>query len=289
MNDMSFRPFALDIVAEEKQAFEIAEALGLLDESPALSVSIFEVDNDRMQVQALYESEVQAKKAASALSLKSNIHQLPETDWVSETQSGLTPVIAGRFFVHGSHDKDNIPEGTKHPILIDAGMAFGTGHHGTTKGCLVIFDELLNDGFKPRSVLDLGCGAGILAIAAAMALPKTPILASDIDKDAVDVSLQNAMLNNTNQTISIFQADGFQADRLANKQFELIFANILAGPLMGLASDIFNATTPNGKVILSGILTEQAETVANTFVKAGFDVEPKITLDEWTSLLASKP
>ncbi len=280
-------PFALDIEADEKTAFEIAEQLGLLDISPALSVSLFEASPNKMQVQALYETKEEAEIAAKTLTLDTKIYQMPDTDWVSETQSGLAPVIAGRFFVHGSHDKDNIPKEVQHPVLIDAGMAFGTGHHGTTKGCLVIFDELLGEGFKPNSVLDLGCGAGILAIAAAMALPETPIYASDIDQDAVDVSLQNADINHTSENMNIFQADGFDASELKDKTFDLIFANILAGPLMGLAPDIFKATAINGRAILSGILNEQAETVSDAFRQAGFHVESKVTLGEWTSLLAT--
>lgn len=288
MTKTSFRPFALEIETDADTAFDIAEKLGLLETSPALSVSLFDKHDGRMQVQALYETQSQADEAAKGFQLKAHIHQLPETDWVTKTQSGLAPVIAGRFFVHGSHDADKIPTDVQHPILIDAGMAFGTGHHGTTKGCLIIFDKLLNLGFKPKSVLDLGCGAGILAIAAAMALPDINIAASDIDPDAVEVSEQNADINQTSANMTIFQADGFVSSQLRGKIFDLIFANILAGPLMVLAPDIFDATAVGGKVILSGILNEQADTVMDAFTKAGFHVEPKVTLQEWTSLLAVK-
>ncbi len=275
----------LELLTTEEKAFEIAEALGFLDQSEAQSVSLFD-QGDRKLVEAIYLSEGEALTAQAECG--GEVSVIVDKDWVSEVQSGLPAVKAGRFFVYGSHEKDNIPKDVKHPILIDAGMAFGTGHHGTTKGCLVIFDELLADGFTPAKILDLGCGAGILAIAAAKALPGSHILASDIDQDAVDVSLENARLNDAGDKMNVVQADGFETPSLHAKQFNLIFANILAGPLTGLAPDIYKATAKNGKVILSGILNEQAKSVLNAFKAAGFSVEPRTTLDEWTSLLAVK-
>lgn len=275
----------LEHLTDEDKAYQLAEKLGFLEESEAQSVSLFD-QGDKKLVEAIYLSEAEALTAQKKCG--GEVSAIVDKDWVSEVQSGLPAVKAGRFFVYGSHEKDNIPGDIKHPILIDAGMAFGTGHHGTTKGCLVIFDELLSDGFSPSKVLDLGCGAGILAIAAAKALPNSDILASDIDGDAVEVSLENARFNEAGGKLTVVQADGFDAPSLLDKQFDLVFANILAGPLMGLAPDIYKATAPNGQVILSGILTEQAETVAAAFKAAGFNVTPKLTLDEWTSLLAIK-
>lgn len=280
----------VSVDAPSEEAFEIAEKLGFLDAQDALAVSLIEPQGQsqaHMTVQALYATESEARSAQKIVG--GDVTPLEDQDWVAQTQSGLAPVPAGRFFVHGSHDTDNIPSETEFPILIDAGMAFGTGHHGTTKGCLIIFDTLLQSGHTPETILDLGCGAGILAIAAAKALPKSEILASDIDKDAIDVTDENAHLNHVSNGIRAFQADGFDAAELSGRQFELIFANILAGPLMGLAADIYAAAQSGGHVILSGILTEQAETVAATFEAAGFEVTPKITLNEWTSLLAVKP
>jgi ribosomal protein L11 methyltransferase len=276
----------LEIVTNEDKAFEVAEALGFLEESEAQSVSLFDKGAEKL-VEAIYLTETEALTAQE--NFGGDVSALIDKDWVSEVQSGLPAVLAGRFFVYGSHEKDNIPDEIAHPILIEAGMAFGTGHHGTTKGCLVIFDKLLTEGFKPSNVLDLGCGAGILAIAAAKALPEAQILASDIDQDAVDVTLENARLNEAGENMKVMQAEGFDSPSLRDRQFNLIFANILAGPLMGLAPDIYKATQKDGKVILSGILNEQSETVSNAFKAAGFSISPGAAIEEWTSLVAVKP
>lgn len=285
-------PFALFIRGSKDSAFAVSDQLGFDMEMEALAVSIFEDGPDTMHVQALFETQAQAEACLASIDfpteMESFITQLPDEDWVSKSQAGLPPVNAGRFWLCGAHDKDNIPESVAFPIEINAGLAFGTGHHGTTKGCLLIFDELLQDGFKPQRVLDLGCGAGVLAIAAAMAL-KQNVLATDIDQDAVDVTLENARLNNVAQYVESYQADGFDSPHLKGRQFDLIFANILAGPLMGLAPDIAAALAPQGKVILSGILDEQAETVIDVFTKKGLKVSPQPSLSGWTSVIGVKP
>lgn len=286
------QPFALFIRGEEKAVFDIAERLGFDEVMEALALSVFEDGPATMQVQALYATEAEAITAQSALSLGTEFEnfvvQLPDEDWVSKSQQGLPPVDAGRFWVYGSHDADSTPAHVTWPIHIDAGQAFGTGHHGTTKGCLIIFDNLLKSGFAPDKILDLGCGAGILAIAAAKAL-KIPVLATDIDPDAVAVTLENATINNVAANIISEVSDGFESEVLAGRKFDLMFANILAGPLMGLAPDISNALSPGGKVILSGILDEQADSVAGAFEKAGLTVSPQPSLSGWTSLLGVKP
>ena len=286
------QPFALFIRGSKADAFDVSDQLGFDSEMNALAVSLFEDGAETMHVQALFETEAQAKIALDGLILpadmESFITQLPDEDWVSKSQAGLPPVEAGRFWLYGTHDEGNIPASVPFPIEINAGLAFGTGHHGTTKSCLLIFDGLLETGFDPAQVLDLGCGAGVLAIAAAKAL-KREILATDIDQDAVDVTLQNASVNGVESYISSHRADGFDSAALKDKQFDLIFANILAGPLMGLASDITAALAPGGKVILSGILDEQAETVIAAFTKKGLKVSPQPSLSGWTSLLGVKP
>ena len=281
-------PFALFIRGTKADAFEISDQLGFESEMQALAVSLFEDGPDTMHVQALFETEAQAQACLGGLKfpaeMESFITQLPNEDWVSKSQAGLPPVDAGRFWVFGTHDKDKIPANVPFPIEINAGLAFGTGHHGTTKGCLLIFDDLLQGGFEPKTVLDLGCGAGVLAIAAAKALGRN-ILATDIDQDAVDVTLQNAKANGVSDYVESHRADGFHSPELKGRQFDLIFANILAGPLMGLAPDIAQALAPSGKVILSGILDEQAETVMAAFNEKGLKVSPQPSLSGWTSLL----
>jgi len=285
-------PFALFIRGAKKAAFEISDQLGFDGEMEALAVSLFEDGPETMHVQALFETEAQAQACLDSLKfpdeMESFITQLPNEDWVSKSQAGLPPVEAGRFWLFGTHDKDIIPADIPYPIEINAGLAFGTGHHGTTKGCLLIFDGLLSSGFNPDTVLDLGCGAGVLAIAAAKAL-KQDIIATDIDPDAVSVTLENAAVNAVSEHIKSYQADGFESPSLKDQQFDLIFANILAGPLMGLAPDIANALAPGGKVILSGILDEQAETVIKAFTEKGLKVTPQPSLSGWTSLLGQKP
>ena len=287
-----FTPYALDIVAPSDQAFDIADRLGMEGEMNALSVTIFEAPDNMMLVQGLYGSNEDAETARAALilsaSIKASITQLPDTDWVSETQSGLHPVKAGRFFIHGSHDADKRPA-DKINILIDAGLAFGTGHHGTTAGCLRIFTEQLDRNIIPNRILDLGCGAGILAIAAAKSCPNTEILATDIDPDSIFVTQENADLNDVKGRIAAHVVDGFDSPIFADRTFDLIFANILAGPLMGLADDIVDAMDIGGYVILSGILDEKAQAVSDRFTHAGLDISPAPSLNGWTSLLGHKP
>ncbi len=289
---MATPPFALFIRGTTSAAFDVSDQLGFDTEITALAVSLFEDGPNMMHIQALFGSQKEAQDCLSALvfpeDMESFITQLPDEDWVSKSQAGLPPVNAGRFCIHGTHDKGNISRETPYPIEINAGLAFGTGHHGTTKGCLLIFDELLQDGFAPKTVLDLGCGAGVLAIAAAKALRQT-ITATDIDQDAVDVTRQNAAVNEVSDFITSYQADGFGSPQLNGQSFELIFANILAGPLMGLAPDIAAALAPKGKVILSGILDEQADKVTQAFIKEGLEIAHQPSVSGWTSLLGTKP
>ena len=287
----SFRPWALNITASPDTAFDLADALGMEGDMTALSVTIFDAPPNAMLVQGLYESEAAAKAAKDALDISETfstaIEQLPAKDWVSETQAGLPPVRAGRFLVYGSHDKDSLPNDVI-PLLVDAGMAFGTGHHGTTAGCLRIFSGLLDANIEIKTVLDLGCGAGILAMAAAKTLPHADILATDIDPDATMVTEANLIANDITGRIKTAVANGFDSAVLKDRQFDLIFANILAGPLMGLADDIVAATRQGGYVILSGILDEKAAQVAARFEAAGLYVTPQPSLEGWTSLLAEK-
>jgi len=291
---MAEQPFALFIRGHQTQIFELADILGFETEMEALAVSIFEDDaeNSIFHIQALYqtlpEAEIALKQLAVAETLEAFITQLPDEDWVSLSQKGLPPVEAGRFWVYGAHDKDQIPDSIPWPIHIEAGSAFGTGHHGTTKGCLLIFDDLLQSGFAPDAILDLGCGAGTLAIAAAKSLGESlgkSILATDIDPDAVAVTQTNAAQNNVGAFISAFQSDGFGSPDLKDRSFDLIFANILAGPLAGLAPDIAKALKDNGYVILSGILDEQADHLALVFENLGLFIKKGPSLAGWTSLL----
>lgn len=287
-------PFALFIRGQTDRIFALSDELGFDMEMQALAVSVFEDGPNSMHVQALFATEAQAEMCQLGLSLDGLEHfitQLPDEDWTAKSQAGLPPVPAGRFFIYGTHDADKIPDGTPHPIQINAGIAFGTGHHGTTKGCLLAFEQILQSRTLPNNILDLGCGAGILAIAAAKALPHNApnapitITATDIDEDAVTVTRENAALNNVKDRLNAFQADGLSAQN----EYDLIFANILAGPLLGLAPDIVRALAPKGKVILSGILEEQADTLIAAYQKAGLQLDSHDILAGWSTLIMHHP
>ena len=216
------------------------------------------------------------------------VSEVPDTDWVAHVRRELAPVEAGRFYVHGSHDANTVPEGSV-PLLIEAAMAFGTGHHGTTKGCLEAFDALLEKGLRPTVVADVGCGTAVLAIAAAKVLDAR-VLASDIDAVAVDVALANLKANNTLDRIECFEAVGLNHEMYGGAGgFDLIFANILKGPLIELAPEVSQNLRSGGHVILSGLLTEQVDEVYNAYRAQGLGVVSNHSLGEWATLTLKLP
>ncbi len=212
------------------------------------------------------------------------VSEVPETDWVAKVRRELSPVEAGRFFVHGSHDADKIPPG-RIPLLIEAAMAFGTGHHGTTLGCLRALDRLVEAGETPARVLDVGCGTAVLAMAAARVWPEAQVLASDIDAVAVEVAEANLAANGMRGALTCVEAAGLDHPQLqAAMPYQLIFANILKGPLIDLAPAIARATAPGGWVILSGILNEQADEVTQVYAEAGINLVRQEQIVDWTTL-----
>ena len=215
------------------------------------------------------------------------ISELPETDWVAHVRRELKPVVAGRFFVHGSHDADKVPAGSV-PLLIEAAMAFGTGHHGTTLGCLQMLERLISDGDVPASVLDVGCGTAVLAMAAAHVCDG-PIVASDIDPVAVDVAQANVAANGLEGRVRCVLAEGLDhGDITGTGPYDLVFANILKAPLIALAPEISRATAPGGKVILSGILNHQADDVAVAYAASGYNLDHREVIVDWTTLVLEK-
>jgi len=182
---MNNQPWALTLTGAKSDIFDLADALGFDGPFTALSVSVFEQNEDIFYVQALYETTADAASVLQSLNLAQGIHseisQLPDEDWVSKSQEGLAPIEAGRFLIYGTHDADNVDLTDKIGLQIDAGLAFGSGHHGTTSGCLILFDRLLKQGIAPQNVLDLGCGAGILSIGAAKTLERALKLAALTD------------------------------------------------------------------------------------------------------------
>ena len=207
-------------------------------------------------------------------------------DWVKAPLQELVPVRAGRFVVHGAHDRARVPP-NKLGIEIEAALAFGTGHHGTTRGCLLLLDQVLK-ACRPRRVLDLGTGTGVLAIAAAKAL-RIALLASDIDPLSVKVARDNAGLNGVGNLVEIVRATGLAAPQFARPgPFDLVLANILANPLRQMATPLAGHLTSSALVILSGLLPHQAQSVIAAYRARGLVMERHIQIEGWSSLLLRK-
>ncbi len=279
---------ALTTVPEEGPARGLGEAMERLDPEPT-GIGVFEMeDGSGLWEVGGYFTDPPDETALSLLAAAFGarpfaVSELPEIDWVDKVRRELSPVEAGRFFLYGSHDADRVPEGAV-ALLVDAAMAFGTGHHGTTKGCLVAFDRLLSEGLRPGSVVDIGCGTAVLAMAAARVLDG-PVLAADIDPVAVEVAEANVRLNALADRVVCLEAAGVDHPRLAaGAPFDLVFANILKGPLIDLAPDIAATTAADGHAILSGILNAQAAEVEAAYGRAGFAVAHRDVLGDWTTL-----
>ncbi|PTS91756.1 50S ribosomal protein L11 methyltransferase, partial [Caulobacter sp. HMWF009] len=210
---------------------------------------------------------------------------LADADWLAMALSGLPPVRAGRFFVYGMHDRGRLPASTVN-LRIEAGAAFGTGHHGTTVGCLQAYDRLI----KARSfkkVLDVGAGTGLLAIAAARTGSKLAV-GTDIDRPSVRIARENAKVNQANARF--VHASGLGHKLVAqNAPYDLVFANILARPLISLVQDIKRALVPGGTVILSGLLRTQERMVKAAYLSRGFRVKTRIHRDAWATLVLERP
>ncbi|MCX7644158.1 MAG: 50S ribosomal protein L11 methyltransferase [Rhodobacteraceae bacterium] len=211
------------------------------------------------------------------------VSELPETDWVAHVRRELAPVEAGRFFVHGSHDADRVPPG-REALLIEAAMAFGTGHHGTTQGCLLAIDRLAAAGFRPGRVADIGCGTAVLAMAAARVWPEAEVIASDNDPLAVEVAGANLAANGLSGRVLCLVAEGFGHPRLSAAPFDLVLANILKGPLVDLAPTMGDSVAPGGRVVLSGILEEQTPEIVDTYAAAGFTVATAEMIRGWATV-----
>ena len=283
---------ALTHVAGRSTAESLAEACEALIPEP-VGAGVFEIEDgsDRWEV-GIYFLETPDEIALALLAAAHDanpfvVSELPDVDWVAHVRRELTPVEAGRFFVHGSHDADRIPEGAE-ALCIEAAMAFGTGHHGTTKGCLEALDRLERDGFAPTRVADIGCGTAVLAMAAARLWPIT-VLASDIDAIAVDTAAANVIANGLDGRVICIEATGFHHPTLDEASpFELVVANILKQPLIDLAPDMADHVAHGGKIVLSGILTEQADDVIEAYKAAGFALDRRDDLGEWVTLTMTR-
>ena len=274
----------------KREAEKQYELLDHAFEDDAFPLAITEIDeaNGIYEV-SLYVDEAEKNSVlprfAQVLGVNENkieIEVLPDIDWVSHSLEGLGPVRAGRFFVHGSHDRDKVKPGDL-AIEIDAGQAFGTGHHGTTVGCLELIADVMEHE-KPQNALDLGTGSGILAIGIALIKP-IRILATDIDPIAIKVAKENFALNGVAKTITAITATGLDDDEIKKRvPFDLIVANILANPLIELAPQMVPALKKGGSIVLSGILEEQHDRVVKAFEAAGAKYIKTLHHEGWVAI-----
>jgi ribosomal protein L11 methyltransferase len=281
-------------IGDERVASRVVDIITESYPSHDLAIAAFEGPGGRWDITMHFaeppdEAIIRALVAQTAgePAAKTIVFSAVETkDWVKASLADLVPVSAGPFVVHGHHDRDRVPL-NKIGIEIEAALAFGTGHHGTTRGCLTLLDLVLRQS-TPKRVLDLGSGTGVLAIAAAKKL-RRHVLASDIDAQAVLVARDNAKLNGAGDLVQCIQATGFNSPAFkANGPFGLVLANILAKPLRNLAPGMTAHLAPSAFVILSGLLPPQANGVVAAYRNNGLKLIRRIQLDGWTSLLMQK-
>jgi len=279
---------ALTTLPGKSQAEALGEALEELEPAPT-GVGVFEVEDGKgiWEVGGYFldaPDDIDLALLSAAFGAGPFVvSEVPDQDWVAKVRRELPPVEAGRFFVYGSHDAALLPEG-RVGLLIEAAMAFGTGHHGTTLGCLRAYDRLLNDAQRFDNVLDLGCGTAVLAMSAAR-MGAASVLASDIDPVAVEVALANVQANGLEGRVGCVESIGFDSPVVqAGAPFDLIFANILKGPLIELAPDMAAHLASGGLAILSGLLIEQAEKIVEVYQAQGFDLQTREDLGEWSAL-----
>ncbi|MER9598078.1 MULTISPECIES: 50S ribosomal protein L11 methyltransferase [unclassified Mesorhizobium] len=281
----------LYFTAGKIEADRIFAALGAAFDDEGLPVALLEVDEDRdiHEVSLYADDDVDAIEARlrdvlAGLSLSKPIARetLPDVDWVARSLEGLKPVRAGRFFVHGAHDRRKRHSGEL-AIEIEAGLAFGTGHHGTTAGCLEMLEQVVRRE-HPRNALDLGTGSAVLAIAVAR-LAHISVLATDIDPIAVKVAAANARLNHVKALIETVAAPGFHHPIFAARApFDLIVANILARPLMRLAPQMAGHIALGGSIVLSGILDRQRDAVIAAYVGQKFRHVRTLHREGWVTI-----
>ncbi|VVT13923.1 50S ribosomal protein L11 methyltransferase [Erythrobacter sp. EC-HK427] len=280
----------------------IEAALDARDEAfdwdDAITLAAFETAPDAPDVWQLdaylaAKPTTKQRKAVAALfgddPPKLTAEALPETDWVSESQRGVEPIRAGRFFVHTPEHAPSPDAGVTN-FCIPAAQAFGTGHHETTAGCLVMLDTMRAQGLVPRHIADIGTGTGLLAFAALDLWPRAVVTASDIDPVCEPAVIDNALRNgvaigNGPGQCSMVVADGMDDPHLeAAAPFDLLIANILAGPLIEMAQDFASAVTPRGNILLSGLLTTQEPQVRAAYRRAGFRLQARLTGGDWSIL-----
>jgi ribosomal protein L11 methyltransferase len=286
------------LVSDEITAKRIADIVTETFDPAETAASAFEIEDDTVTWNAkLWTAEVYFGFAPDEAAIrelltsaigteqaqKVEFSTIAEKDWVAASLHGLAPVRAGRFLVHGSHDRAML-RSNDISIEIEAALAFGTGHHGTTRGCLILLDRLLKLQ-KPRQILDVGTGTGVLAIAAAKYL-KRNIYAGDIDSIATQTARNNAIFNAAGMWVRPATARGVEHPALRkNAPYDLVLANILQRPLMKLAPSIAKVTAPHGALILSGLLKPDVAGVVSAYRTQGFALIGRTDLEGWVALL----
>jgi ribosomal protein L11 methyltransferase len=278
-------------IGDERAARRVVDLLNESRDDDQAAVAAFERPDGRWDVSIHFAEapneaairELIALAAGNDVAHNIAFDTVEAKDWVAASLEDLVPVPAGRFIVHGRHDRARIAA-NKLGIEIEAALAFGTGHHGTTRGCLLLLGEVLRSR-QPKRVLDLGTGTGVLAIAAAKAL-RGHVLASDIDPVSVKVARDNARLNGVGNWVEAICATGFSAAQFAaRKPFDLVLANILANPLRQMATPMAAHLAPSASVILSGLLPHQAQGVIALYRARGLRLRRHLLIDGWSSLL----
>jgi ribosomal protein L11 methyltransferase len=277
------------LIADEQSARRITDCFAEAFFADEAAVSLVHAGQGRWCVTCYFRANVnEAAVRALAIAVAGvaagkalRFERIAAKDWVAESLLRLKPITAGRFVVHGAHDRGCAPP-NRFGIEIEAALAFGTGHHGSTRGCLLALDQLCKFA-KARRILDLGAGSGVLAIAAARAFRRR-VLASDIDSHAVRIARDNARLNGSAPFVRVCRAAGLAAaDIRAGAPFDLVFANILLAPLQKLAGPLTRIVAPRGRVILSGLLNAQANAARAAY--PNFKLERRIMLEGWTTLV----
>lgn len=273
-------------------AERLSDILAGMDPSPAAAVSVEEASRVSWSLDAFCIDEDLANEAAAIIErevpgVSASVVELEDKDWVAVSLAGLPAVLAGPFIVAGWHELAHL-EGGRIPIWIEAGPAFGTGHHGTTKGCMqALALELARK--RPRRVLDIGTGSGVLALGA-VKRGVTYALGTDMDKESIRIAHENRKNNKAGRKLKLLHARGAgHATIRAGAPYDLVLANILAKPLVGLAPEIARLVAPGGRVILSGLLTHQEPQVKAAYAGRGFTLKHRRRLNGWSTLVYQRP
>jgi ribosomal protein L11 methyltransferase len=287
--------YKLRIEAPDLAAGQAAsDVLAGLEPEP-LASTLFEHGPPRFVLEAYYDRPPDLEAVRQVVVERdtrlgeASLEEVPERNWVALSQASLPPIAASRFVVHGGHDRARFAL-RRLAVEIEAGEAFGSGHNATTALCLEALDGLARRGYRLRRVLDLGCGSGVLAIAAARAAPAARVIATDNDPVAVAIARENARLNRVGQRVRVLEAAGFDHAALRTAPpCDLVLANILPGPLIAMAPAIRKALCRGGFAVLSGLLDHQAREVATAYRSAGFQLRRRLQRAGWTALVVVRP